>query len=330
MMKKLFIVFGGIVLLLVLVIVGGMAYLQTAFPKVSPAPSFTIDQTPERVARGEYLVKHVMACLDCHSEKNRAFYSQPIVPGTEGKGGKMFPGVPGKLYMPNITPAALSSWTDGQILHSITAGVGKDGEPLAPMMPFTEYRYLSKQDAAAIVAYLRSMPAISNEQPIPESSLNFPLNLIFRTIPKDPEPSAQPDPAEKVAVGKYLTQIAGCKFCHTQMVQGKMAEGMEFAGGHEFPVPDYGTTRSANITPDDETGIGDWDEDDFIGMFKTFADSMGRQIPVKIGEKQTEMPWTLYAGMTEEDLSAIYAYLQTVKPVKNEVEIFTPTDEEVR
>ncbi|MCA9730859.1 MAG: c-type cytochrome [Deferribacteres bacterium] len=323
-MKKLFLVLGSLVLLLVLVVIAGLVYLQVGFPKVSPAPNMTIEQTPERLARGEYLTKHVTMCLDCHSDKNQAYFSQPLVPGTEGKGGNPFPGVPGTLYVPNITPAALSNWTDGEILRAITAGVDKDGRPLAPMMPYTMYSHLTREDAEAIVAYIRTLPAIQNEKPIPEPSMNFPLNLIFRTIPKDADPWKKPNPEDKVAVGNYLTQVGGCEHCHTPFENGQLVENMKFAGGQEFSSPEWGTVRSANITPEEETGIGGWDEEDFIGMFKTFADSSGRHITYNKGEMQTEMPWTHYAGMTNDDLSAIYAYLRTVKPISHEVKKFTP------
>jgi len=96
--------------------------------------------------------------------------------------------------------------------------------------------------------------------------------------------------------------------------------GMDFAGGNDLQLPTGNIVRSANITPEYDTGIGAWDKAYFIGRFKEYADSTNSHIPVAKGSENTVMPWTMYAGMTEEDLGAIYSYLRTVKPVKNAVE----------
>lgn len=323
-MKKFLYILGGLILLIVVLAVAGLIYLQVGFPKVSPAEDITIEATPERLARGEYLAKHVTMCFDCHSTRNHDYFSAPIVAGTEGKGGDLFPGVPGTLYTTNITPAGLKDWTDGEIARAITSGVDKDDNPLAPMMPFTEYSHLTEEDIHAIVAYLRTIPAIENENPIPEPSMNFPVNLIFRTVPADAKPQPLPEPSDSLAMGKYLLKIGGCMFCHTPVQQGTPIPGKEFSGGHEFADPKLGTLRSSNITPDMETGIGSWSKDAFIGRFKAYADSSGSHMPIATMGFQTVMPWTLQAGMTEEDLSAIYAYLQSIDPIPNKVERFTP------
>ena len=73
--------------------------------------------------------------------------------------------------------------------------------------------------------------------------------------------------------------------------------------------------RSANITPDRENGIGVWTKEQFITRFRTYADGIYNAPDVKEGEFNTIMPWTFYAGMTDEDLGAIYDYLRTIKPI---------------
>ena len=98
---------------------------------------------------------------------------------------------------------------------------------------------------------------------------------------------------------------------------------MEFAGGFEFPLPTGGIVRSANITPDKETGIGNWTETDFVNRFKTYADTAYKPKTISAGEFNTMMPWTMYCTMNPEDLKAIYAWLRTVKPVNNRVVKFT-------
>jgi len=312
----------GILLLVVIVVAaGGLAYLFTAYPKAGPAPDVTIEATPERLERGKYLANHVSVCIDCHSTRDWRYFAGPVMAGTEGKGGEKFeePGV-GVIYARNITPAGIGTWTDGEILHAFTAGVNNKGEALAPMMPYPIGRELSKEDAYAIVAYIRSLPAIANE--VGKKELQFPLNLIFRTIPRPAELKDGPSPADTLAYGKYLSTVAGCHFCHTPAIKGEPVPGMDFAGGMEFKLPNGYTVRTANITPDEDTGLGVWTKDDFISRFKEYEQPEMRTIEVSDGDDQTVMPWTMYSGMTEADLSAIYAYLRTVKPVRNVVERF--------
>src|SRR5216110_697497 len=77
-------------------------------------------------------------------------------------------GAPGKICFPNLTPdpeTGLGAWTDGEILRAIREGVSRDGRALFPMMPYTEFRALSDEDTRAIVAYLRTMPAVKNAVP---------------------------------------------------------------------------------------------------------------------------------------------------------------------
>ena len=93
-------------------------------------------------------------------------------------------------------------------------------------------------------------------------------------------------------------------------------------------MPGGGVVRSANITPDAETGIAKWTEEMFVNRFKSYTDSTYKPADIKPGEFNTVMPWTMYGNMKTEDLKAIYAYLRTVKPVKNEVEKFSPAQAE--
>lgn len=321
-MKKLFMIIGGLVVLIIVVAGIGLAYLFLALPKVDPAPDVTIDATPERIARGAYLANHVTVCMDCHSTHDWQYFSAPPVPGSEGKGGDLYGeemGFPGSLYPGNLTPGGIGDWTDGELIRAITEGVNKDGQALFPFMPYTEYRHLSEEDLHSIIVYLRTLESIENE--IPNRKLNFPLNIIVRTIPEPAQPQPHPYPTDNIAYGKYLATISGCKFCHTPQEKGVPLAGMGFAGGFEFPLPG-GTVNSMNITPDEETGIGKWSEEAFINIFKAYNPEEIRQQIVPPGEFNTVMPWSLYSSMMKEDLGAIYDYLRTVPPIKNSVERF--------
>ena len=118
--------------------------------------------------------------------------------------------------------------------------------------------------------------------------------------------------------------IAGCAGCHTPAKDGEPIKGMEFAGGEEFNTP-WGTIRTANISPDMTTGIGSWTKEMFISRFKSFDSDSAKSVKVNGNEFNTVMPWTLYSGMTEEDLTAIYTYLRTVKPVQHTVNRYSPS-----
>lgn len=93
------------------------------------------------------------------------------------------------------------------------------------------------------------------------------------------------------------------------------------SGGRSFPMPG-GTVTSVNLTPN-ETGLGNWTSDQFITRFKDFENPQNVGI-VPSGGFNTIMTWTLYAGMTEQDLRSIFHYLPSLEPLKNRVMRFTP------
>jgi mono/diheme cytochrome c family protein len=242
--------------------------------------------------------------------------------GTEGQGGEHFGreiGLPGDVYARNITPAALGDWTDGEILRAMTSGVSRDGTALFPLMPYPNYRHLCDRDAAALVSYVRALEPIEHE--VPERELDFPLNLIVRTIPAAAEPWSCPTPSDGVRYGEYLTTLASCGDCHTPRKGNEPDPSKAFAGGLEFPLPKGGVARSANLTAH-ATGLGSWSKEAFVQRFRVMAQP-GAATQVAPGGFNTPMPWTLFGGMTEQDLGAIYDYLRTLPPVENRVEKFT-------
>lgn len=301
-----------------------LAYVTTALPDVGDAPELTIEPTPARIERGKYLANNVMVCIDCHSKRDWNIFTAPPIAGTEGMGGEVFDqqlGFPGRYVASNITPAGLSDWTDGEIFRAITSGVSKDGRALFPIMPHPNFGKLDQEDIYSVIAYIRTLPAIENT---PEASVSdFPMNIIINTIPAEPQFSERPDIKDTINYGKYLVTAASCYDCHTQQEKGKFI-GEPFAGGMEFHFPDGHVLRSANITPH-LTGIGNWSEDVFLKKFRRYTDSTYVAEPVKSNKFQTVMPWTMYAQMTDEDLKAIYAYLQSVEPAENIVECFSMT-----
>ena len=117
-----------------------------------------------------------------------------------------------------------------------------------------------------------------------------------------------------------MINAAACGDCHTPMdEQGQPLPGRDYAGGFELKLPGGGVVRSANLTPDADTGIGTWTEAQFVDKFKAFEGAPLRTLTDADRRENTVMPWTGYAGMTREDLAAIYAYLRTLKPMVNRV-----------
>jgi len=156
-------------------------------------------------------------------------------------------------------------------------------------------------------------------------------------VESQPTAIAQPDPVER---GKYLVRIGGCHDCHTPLRMGPRGPEPDMSvmlSGHPqalvMPPPPalsapwmfagaatstafagpWGISYAINLTPDDETGIGLWSEQVFVNALKT-GRHMGVGRPI-----MPPMPWSSTAAMTDDDLKAIYAYLRSIQPRKNQV-----------
>lgn len=315
-----------IVILIIVAIAGGLSYVKFALPNVGPAPDLKVEITPERVEKGEYLANHVWLCMDCHSERDYNLFSGPPKPGTLGAGGDFFGhslGFPGSYYALNITPGGIGNWTDGEIFRAITEGVDKDGRALFPIMPYPYLGKADREDIYSVIAYLRTLKPV--EKTFPKAETDFPMNFIINLIPKKASLQPSPDTANKLAYGKYLSW--SCVECHTVANKGQIDTSMAFQGGRAFPMPTGGTVFSANLTPDLATGIGKMSESEFIHLFKQYSDSGFLLQTIVPNTFNTIMPWKMFSGMKESDLSAIYAYLHTLKPANNLVVKFVPDKE---
>ncbi|MBT0811030.1 c-type cytochrome [Litoribacter ruber] len=322
-MNKILKIFAFVISGLFVILIAVVAYISIALPRVDAAPELTVDLNAEQVEKGRYLATHVMMCVDCHSQRDFSIFAAPPHPGTELAGGEIFDqtlGLPGVFISPNITPAGIGDWTDGELFRLITTGVKKDGNPIFPIMPYHNFGKMDEEDIKAVIAYIRSVPPIETNHP--KSKADFPMNLIMRTIPKNAAFEKKPQPDDVIEYGRYMVNAAACNECHTDFRDGKFV-GEYLAGGREMMFPDGAVVRSANLTPD-ETGLKSWTKEDFIQKFKSFSSTTVTLAKVQPGEFQTIMPWLMYADMTEEDLGAIYTYLQSLKPVKNKVERYTP------
>jgi mono/diheme cytochrome c family protein len=317
----------GIALVVVVALIaGGASWLSLRKPAQRPASPEKVEATPERLARGKYLVEHVSDCLGCHSDHVDKF-AFPVKPGSEGVGGFIFDkklGFPGVVAAQNITPDpvnGLGKWTDGEIMRAFREGVDRDGNALFPMMPYQHLREMSDDDAKAVVAYLRTLKPLPN--PVPAKHLDFPVNFIVKFLPKPLSgPVQAPDRKDTVAYGRYLTKIGGCYECHTPHDdKNQLLADQAFSGGWTMIGP-WGRVVTANLTPAPDTYVGRATKAEFIGRFHAFASMNAETAPATPAGRNTVMPWIAFSGMTDEDLGAIYDYLKTVKPVNKKINSF--------
>ncbi|RKZ80328.1 MAG: cytochrome C [Candidatus Parabeggiatoa sp. nov. 1] len=294
----------GVSLLLVLGVVAGAFFW--IYPKIEPAPDIQIEKTSARLERGKYLVNHVTVCMFCHGDRYWNYYSAPNIAGTEGKGGQLFNrvmGFQGDLYIPNITPYVLQEWSDGELVRAIVSGIHKEGQALSPFMPYTIYQHLAEEDLYAIVAYIRTLKPI--EYQVPPSEIDWWVNLLVRMVPEPYQAKTLPKKGS-IAYGKYLANIGGCADCHTNLQE----KGPEFAGGQKIILPDGSVNVTPPLLPDDEGKIARMTVEQFVQRFQSFANPARKK--QKVEGSQTIMPWTMYAHLEEQDLKAIYQYLQTL------------------
>jgi hypothetical protein len=165
------------------------------------------------------------------------------------------------------------------------------------------------------------------------------LMLATMASAETPASPAKADPqTEKVKRGKYMVMVGACNDCHTPMKMtpdGPAPDMERYLSGRPEGAPDpggtlgpndlalsatdlttwkqqFGTVYTRNLTPD-KTGLGDWTEAQFIKTIRTGRhQGDGRAL-------LPPMPWSGYAGMTDEDLKAVWAYLRTLKPIRNVV-----------
>lgn len=258
------------------------------------------------MARGEYLMG-LMGCEQCHTP-----FKGPAPDASKRyAGGLEVPEVFGTWRSPNITQDAetgIGSWTDEQIIDAIRLGKRADGEQLYPIMPYLFYNTMSDGDAKAIVAYLRTVPAIANT--VERAELKLPK------IPAPPAKGEEPDTGNPVAHGAYLASIMHCAACHTPMSPEGPDMSRAFAGGMELELPPLGEGKiyTANLTSDPKTGIGEWSDEEIVAAVRQMK---------KRGGGMILPPMALYQGgwamMTDDDVNHLVAFLRSLPAIENAV-----------
>lgn len=306
-------------LIIITVIVVGITFTIGWRPLIGAKKRALTDRkfesTPSRFARGKYLVEAVTGCFGCHTDADWSKPGAPPMAGREGSGHIWSDQDMPWLVAPNITPdkeTGIGNWSDDTLARAIREGIGHDGRALFPAMPYRHYREMSDEDLASIIVYLRTVPPVKNQ--LPQTKMPFPLNFLTQSVPQPVGVVAPPNQSTPVARGAYMVKLAACADCHTPQVKGKPVEGMEFAGGFLMHEP-KGDVVSDNITPS-ASGIGYYNEVTFIQAMRTG----------KVGARplRWSMPWYFYGKIGDDDLKSMFAFLQTIKPVKHQLDNLEP------
>lgn len=304
----------GVVIAVSVVITATIGWRPVIGPRARALTNRTFARTPERLARGRYLVQSVDACLVCHSPHDWTQHDAPIVAGYDGAGQDLASWVdlPGRMSAPNLTPdieTGAGSWSDDALARAIREGVGHDGRALFPLMPFDQFRHMSDEDLASVIVFLRSLSPVRN--PMPPSRIQFPLKYLIRALPQPIRVTVpSPDRSSAIGRGAYLAKLGACEHCHTPRDRGDPRPDLSFGGGFVVEGP-WGRVAAANLTSD-PSGIPYYDEPLFLDVMRT-----GR---VKARPLNQVMPWHVFRHMTDADLKDLFAYLRTLAPVRHHVD----------
>lgn len=256
----------------------------------NPVSPQMLRASPHDVVRGKHLVNTVLGCPGCHSQRADEVSAQGLVVDVnmEGNPDNFAEGL-GRLHAGNLTPGGpLASWSDGEIVRAIREGIRQDGRTLIGM-PSRYYRNLSDDDVRAIVAYLRSVPAVPASVPqtsiaplgwllgglgIFEASAQAPIEASLERVSEGPT----------VAYGNYLLAINDCADCH-----GELLDGGEPLPGRPFPL-------GPNLTT---LGRQGWTVADFGKAMRTGELPSGRRMAAEL------MPWPLWSHLQDDELEAL-------------------------
>jgi len=295
MIRKIFkwigIVLGSLIGLLLLAFVvlytiGTVKWNKMHGPYDLPVETISVPTDQASIARGEH-VAMIHMCKDCHTETWRG----------------QFDSVPGliTLSVPNLTSGAGgigATNTDEDWVRAIRHGVGHDGRGLV-LMPSRLWYYISDDDLADLIAYLKSLPPVDNKLPNSELGPLGRVMLALGKLPSDlipnvtvidhdgPRPVA-PEPGVTVEYGKYLAIT--CTACHGSNLNGKLIQT-----DAEYLAP--------NLTPGGE--LHAWSEEDFTATLRTGVTPGGKQL-------KSVMPWKYFGQMTDDELKAVWMYLQSL------------------
>lgn len=263
-------------------------------------------------ARGQVVFALAGGC-GCHSSEG----------GPVGAGGREIKTPFGVFYATNITPdpeTGIGAWSDAEIVAAIRDGYARGKGVEAPVMPYSQYAGMADGDVLDLVAYLRTLPPARRENRAAELRIPLP-RLAFRAWRLLFAPRAAPSaeaPRDPIARGRYLADhVSICTDCHTPRTRfGALDASLYLAGTDDGPDGD----PVPNITPDDETGIGKWRENQIVQLLRTGMKPNMDNVQGLMAEVIDGVGGGLgYAQAPESELRSIAKYLKTVPPVRHQV-----------
>ncbi|MFK2899440.1 cytochrome c [Dyella jejuensis] len=256
---------------------------------------------PAVIARGRYLAT-LGDCASCHTAQGGQAYA----------GGRSLPTPFGSVPAPNITPDAdtgLGRWRFDDFWRALHEGIGREGEPLYPAFSYTSFTKVTRDDALAIFAYLRSLPPV--RRPSAASGLRSPYNVrsalaVWRAFYFKPG-LYQPDRAQSMAWnrGAYLVQGLGhCNECHAPRgAWGQIATATPLSGG-EIPAQEW---YAPDLSTQAHGGLQGWNQQDIMDLLKTGQSPKGAAFGPMADVVATSTQY-----LDDEDLHAIAVYLQSL------------------
>lgn len=264
------------------------------------------------ITKGRYVFALAGGC-GCHTPEG----------GPTNAGGRPLKTPFGTFYGTNITPDpthGIGTWTDKQLIDSIRLGVRPDGSVMSPVMPYPAFSGMSDEDVTALIAYLRTLPAVARENQSHNLSIPFSGigNRLWRWLFFTPATVLSQVPHDGIARGRYISEhVAHCQECHTpRTLWGTLDRSRDLAGN---PSGIDGEV-TPNITPDPETGVGKWSADDMVSLLKSgFLPNMDN-VQGLMALVIEGVPEGGYKDMTDADAQAVTQYLKSVPQVMQRIE----------
>ena len=274
----------------------------------SPAAAQSQDGGKDLVARGQYIFSVAGGCA-CHTAPK----------GTPHVGARELPIPMAKIYSTNLTAdkeTGLGDWSDQQIHDAMVKGIRPNGDQLIPVMPYEAYSGMAEEDLRALTAYLRTLKPVRKENPRPQARVRFFRPLVtplwLKMFGRFYDPPARA-PKGGVERGRYLVEhVSLCGDCHTpRNFFGLPDRALYLAGAKKGPFGE----EMPNITPDKESGIGEWSRNDIAELLLT-----GTKPDLdNVQGLMAEVTEAGYKHMTREDALAIADYVKSIPAIHNKI-----------
>lgn len=242
------------------------------------------------IARGKHFAQAI--CAGCH--------------GPDLAGMNLLNAPFATIDSANLTPSeygAGSEFSDADFVRAIRHGVDNKGRPVI-VMPANVFWYFSDQDLGDIIAYLRTLPPVDKQQEDPHINVLgkimigagvFGQKIVPASVIDHASRPATPSIGVTAAYGEYLVNVTGCRDCH----------GTELAGGKNTKP---GSIDAPNLTPGGD--LKNWSAEQFINTIRSGTAPNGHQL------NPDDMPWKTISTYTDDELTAVYLYLQSLQPLE--------------